>query len=967
MPSVRHLASQLVALIVLTFLFAAPLSAEDKDKPAAARKPWTTSRLHGSPEPPEPYKVVSSFPALKFNRPTSIEEVPGQNRLLITEMSGKVFSFPKDPKAAKPDLLIDLTAKLPKEFSPKGVSLFDAEHHPKFTDNHQLFLCYVHPDKGGHTRVSRFTLTADVPSQVSSEEVLITWPSGGHNGGCLEFGKDGMLYISTGDGSGPNPPDGRTSGQDVFDLLGSILRIDVDHKSADKLYTVPADNPFIENKLGLPEIWAYGLRNPWKFGADTVTDNVFAADNGWETWEMVHKIVRGGNCGWPVMEGRAALRTEVKPGPTPILPPVKDHPHTEANSVIGGPVYRGRKLPLAGSFIYGDYITGTIWAIRPDKDNSYTHTTLCDTDLRIVAFTQGSGGEIYVLDYDLTGQIYELVPSGLKDTTATFPRRLSETGLFKSLKTMEPAEGVVPYSIIVPRWLDGASGQRFIAIPGQGHAKLARNTKEKTEFPDGTVLVKHLSESQHFGPALRLETQVLHYENGKWNPYSYLWDDAGQEAVLVESVGSSRPIQSAGAPVRTWHVNAVNECKLCHNAESGNVLGFVSLQLSGLETLANQGVIPPIEPSSEPRDLLTNAHDDKAGLDARARSYLHVNCSMCHQPGGNAIVSFYLRRDMPFDKLNTNKGTGIGTFGMKDAKIIIPGDPYRSVLMYRMSKLGYARMPYIGSRKVDSSGVAMIEEWIRSMPVEESVARSGPASPDSADANSLSLLKQKDAPPKEVDAAIGELLKSTEGSLALALRMHGSGIFSYGYKKAIALSPAAKSDIRGLFETFIPEAQRRPTLGPSIDPQTVLKLQGNHDRGKLIFFSDGARCRNCHETDDKSKSVGPTLLDIAKKYPKANDLLEHVLKPSLKIDEPFAAYVLLTTEGQTHTGLLVEKTDQEVVLKTAERQIVRIKTGDIDQFKKSDKSLMPERILSDLTPQEGADLIEYIRSQSGGK
>ena len=182
-----------------------------------------------------------------------------------------------------------------------------------------------------------------------------------------------------------------------------------------------------------------------------------------------------------------------------------------------------------------------------------------------------------------------------------------------------------------------------------------------------------------------------------------------------------------------------------------------------------------------------------------------------------------------------------------------------------------------------------------------------------------------------------------------------------------ALSPAARSDIRGLFETFIPEAQRRPTLGPNIDPQTVLKLQGNHDRGKLIFFSDGARCRNCHETDDKSKSVGPTLLDIAKKYPKPSDMLEHVLKPSLKIDEPFAAYVLLTTEGQAHTGLLVEKTDQEVVLKTAERQIVRIKTADIDQFKKSDKSLMPDRILSDLTPQEGADLIEYIRSQSGGK
>jgi putative heme-binding domain-containing protein len=966
MSIVRHIALHLVFVAILASLLAASLSAQDKDK-AAARKPWTASRLHGSPEPPEPYKVVSAFPALKFNRPTSIEEVPGQNRLLITEMSGKVFTFPKDSKTAKPDLLIDLTASLPKDLAQKSVSLFDAELHPKFTDNHQLFLCYVHPDQGGHTRVSRFTLTADIPSKANSEEVIITWPSGGHNGGCLEFGKDGMLYISTGDGSGPNPPDGRTSGQDVSDLFGSILRIDVDHKSGDKLYTVPADNPFVENKLGLPEIWAYGLRNPWKFGTDPVTGNIFAADNGWETWEMVHKIVRGGNCGWPVMEGRAALRTEVKPGPTPILPPVKDHPHTEANSVIGGPVYRGSKLPLAGSFIYGDYITGTIWAIRPDKDNSYTHTTLCDTDLRIVAFTQGSGGEIYVLDYDLTGQIYELVPSGLKDTTATFPRRLSETGLFTSLKTMQPAEGVYPYSVRVPRWLDGAIGQRFIAMPGTGQLDFAAGDDKPAMAPEGTVLVKNLTLPQGDGqPSLRLETQLLLFENGSWRPYSYLWDDAGNDATLVDSVGGSRPIQS-GANTRTWHVNAVNECKLCHNRESGPALGLGENQAIGIEKFSHyEGRDPLNLVKVDPLPALVDPFDRKQPLEDRARSYLHVNCSMCHQPGGNAIVSFYLRREMPFEKLNTHKGTGIGTFGMQNAKIIIPSDPYRSVLMYRMSKLGYARMPYIGSRVVDSQGVALIEDWIRSLPVEESDGKnSAPRRADSAEAKALHLLTQVDGSSAESrKQALATLTSSTEGALALIGQLHRGTITQGDSKVAIALGSAAKSDIRGLFETFIPESQRRPTLGPNIDPQTVLKLQGNHDRGKLIFFSDGARCRNCHETDDKSKSVGPTLLDIAKKYPKASDLLEHVLKPSLKIDEPFAAYVLLTTDGQTHTGLLVEKNDKEVALKTAEKLTIRVKAADIDQFKKSEKSLMPDRILSDLTPQEAADLVEYIRSQA---
>lgn len=970
MPSVRHIASHLVAAILLSSLFAASLSAENKDKPTAARKPWTTSRLHGSPEPPEPYKVVSSFPALKFNRPTSIEEVSGQNRLLITEMSGKVFTFAKDSKASKPDLLIDLAASLPQDVAAKGVSLFDAELHPKFADNHQLFLCYVHPDKGGHTRVSRFTLSKDNPptADPKSEEVILTWPSGGHNGGCLEFGKDGMLYISTGDGSGPNPPDGRTSGQDVSDLFGSILRIDVDHKSGDKLYTVPADNPFVENKLGLPEIWAYGLRNPWKFGTDPETGNIFAADNGWETWEMVHKIVRGGNCGWPIMEGRAALRTEVKPGPTPIIPPVKDHPHTEANSVIGGPVYRGSKIPaLTGSFIYGDYITGTIWAIRPDKDNSFTHTTLCDTDQRIVAFTQGSGGEIYVLDYDLTGQIYELVPSGLKDTTATFPRRLSETGLFTSLKTMQPAEGVYPYSVRVPRWLDGAIGQRFIAMPGMGQLEFAAGDDKPAMAPEGTVLVKNLTLPQGDGqPSLRLETQLLLFENGVWRPYSYLWDEGGNDATLVDSVGGSRPIQS-GANTRTWHVNAVNECKLCHNRESGPALGLGENQAIGIEKFSHyEGRDPLNLVKVDPLPALVDPFDPKQPLEDRARSYLHVNCSMCHQPGGNAIVSFYLRRDMPFDKLNTHKGTGIGTFGMQNAKIIVSSDPYRSVLMYRTSKLGYARMPYIGSRVVDGQGVALIEDWIRSLPVEESDGKnSAPRRSDSAESKALrSLAKSSSATAAEKKEAMTLLTSTTEGSLALIGQLHRGALAEADSKAAIALGSAAKSDIRGLFETFIPESQRRPTLGPNFDPQIVLKLEGNHDRGKLIFFSDSARCRNCHETDDKSKSVGPTLLDIAKKYPKASDLLEHVLKPSLKIDEPFAAYVLLTTGGQTHSGLLVEKTEKEVALKTAEKQIVRVKTADIEALKKSDKSLMPDRILSDLTPQEAADLVEYIRSQA---
>jgi len=973
-----------VILIVTTLTLAT--AADAAESTASPRAAWTTSKIIGSPEPPEPYTIAPAFPKLRFQKPTSVEEIPGVSWLLVTEMSGKLYGFAKEAAVDKADVVLDLVAMLPAEITNRSVSLLDVELHPEFASNRQIFLCYVHPGNGGHTRVSRFTLDGKLPPSAlpASEQVIITWPSGGHNAGCLEFGKEGYLYITTGDGSGPNPPDGLTTGQTVDDLLGAVLRIDVDHREGEQAYVVPRDNPFVDRAGARPEIWSYGLRNPWKFGIDPTSGEVFVADNGWESWEMVHRIVRGGNCGWPVMEGRASLRPEVAIGPTPIIPPIKDHPHSEANSVIGGPVYRGNLLPeLQGAFIYGDYITGTIWAVKPDKDNSYSYTTLVDTDQRIVAFTQGSRGELFVLDYDYTGQIYQILPSGLADTSESFPRRLSETGLFTSLQDVTPAAGVVPYTVRADRWIDGAKAERWVAIPGSGKIQLAAGEDSPAVYPEGTVFVKQLTLPATIDrPAIRLETQLLHFERGAWRPYSYLWNDDGRDAVLIDSVGTSKPLKNpakseqAAALDRTWHINATNECKLCHNAGPRFVLGFTLNQLdrssagespskSQLERLAAQGVIAPASSlAANDPSRLVDPHDASHSIDDRARSYLHANCSMCHHPGGNAIVSFFLRRDLPFDKLNTNKGTGIGTFGMRDAKLIVPGDPYRSVLMYRMSKLGYARMPYIGSRVVDSAGVALVEQWIRELPHEMSVPLSAPATVDSPAAVSLKKLATPGAVATASADDIRELVKTTESALALVVQLHRGTITGEVRTAAVTAGNASSGDVRGLFETFIPESKRRATLGATIDPQVVLSRQGNHERGKLIFFSDGARCRNCHELDDRNKSLGPTLREITKKFPKTADLLQHALQPSLKVDEPFAAYTIVVDDGRVVNGLIVEQNDREVTLKTVERHVLRIARKNIEELRKSDKSLMPDRILSDLTAQEAADLFEYIRSQT---
>jgi putative heme-binding domain-containing protein len=936
---------------------------------AAARAPWITSSVQGTPYSETPYQVRPLFPDLRFQRPTSIEEIPGANRFIITEIGGKIHSVAKAPNTREADLVIDLASVN----GGRGTA-FDTEFHPQFLKNRFVFVSYVHPDGGGHSRVSRFVLTDTSPPKIlpETEQLILTWPTGGHNGGCLEFGKEGYLYISTGDGSGPNPPDGKTTGQDVSDLLGSILRIDVDRSDGDHAYRIPPDNPFIKLENARPEVWAFGLRNPWKIGVDLKQGNVYAADNGWETWELVHRITRGSNGGWPVMEGPDLLRSEVALGPTPIIPPFKAHPHTEANSVIGGPVYQGDRYPdLKGWFIYGDYITGTIWAVTPKEDGSASFQTLTDTDLRLSSLTEGSQGEVYLVDYDSTEQIYELIPTETKTAPKLpFPTRLSETGLFRSTETLETMPGVVPYQVRAPRWTDGAQAQRWIAIPGNGMATLGTSDRP-SQFPEGTVLAKHLELPQaETRNGLRLETQLLHYENKSWRPYTYSWNASGTDATLVEATGRDRTLDFSAldSPLlpQSWHLSAQNECRLCHNADAGYVLGFTAHQLQDQLTTLNVQRVLSTMLTVAPNETLVNPHDPSQSLDDRARSYLHANCAMCHRPGGSAIASFYLRRDMPFDELRTNKGTGIGTFGIQNAKVITSGDPYRSVLMYRMSKLGYSRMPYIGTRVVDSDGVSLISDWIQSMQIENQDLdlTSSPLLIESSEAKALALLsREQTAGTENQKRAIRTLTATTEGSLALVDRLHNHRLPTETATAAIAIgNAAADPNIRGLFETFIPESARRHRLGSNIDPNQILNLKGDAMKGKNIFFGDGALCKSCHHPTDQSLSLGSTLAEMNQKYPQPSELLRHILQPSLRIDEAYLTHAFEMTDGTTISGIISLQTEESYTIKTAELEEYTISKKEINTRRTSQQSPMPTGLLSDLAPQDAADLLAFLQS-----
>lgn len=911
---------------------------------------WKHSKIHGRPSPPLPYRVVPAFPRLKFENPTCVVEIPGANELMVAHGS-RLEAFPKQNSVTKTRLVGDLG-----KIAGGHVAIKHAAFHPRFSENRFLFVCHDHFEGGAHLRVSRYTLTDDPQPTVvpGSATKIITWPTGGHSGGCLQFHPDGSLYISTGDGTGPSPPDGRTTGQDISDLLGSLLRIDVNGTHDDVNYVIPKDNPFVNTKDARPEVWSYGLRNPWKFGIDEHSGDVFVADNGWETWELIHKMERGSNGGWPIMEGRARLRPEVARGPTPITPPVKDHHHSEANSVIGGPIYRGSALPdLQGYFIYGDYIMGTIWALRIAANGELEHRTLADCEYHIVAFTETSEGNVYLLDYDRTGKLYQLVESDEVDTSAEFPRKLSETGIFVSTQDRTPSPGVHSYAIVAEPWHDRARSQRWIAVPTADEVRLDTADPRKSSFPEGTVLVKHLSMGATSRP---LETQLLHYHRGEWNPYSYLWNDAGTDAALVDPQGTNVEIQRTNGPdsLQTWHVGAENECRLCHNTANGPVLGFTARQLDNprdsgenqLAWLTSSGVLrePPAGTDALPN--LVDPYDTHAHLNDRGRSYLHVNCGICHNESGPATISFYAHRDYPFDQLRITKRPGIGRFGMNQPRLVSAGHPYESIILYRISKLGYGRMPYVGSRVVDSRGVDLVAAWIESL------------DPNGTSANeSLRSLSEGN---RLRTQQIDRLLESTEGALALSTAMHRKQLVQDNERYILQSLPKTTGDVRGIFAHFLPESKRRRTLGSNPDVQVILRRQGDASNGKLIFLSDDARCRNCHDLSDATNSVGPTLAAIRKKYKERRELLKHILEPSLQMDEQFATWSVVTTGGEVISGLLVARHDRGVTLQLADKTKRQIDQDDIDVIERGSRSVMPDGVMSDLTPQEAADLLSFL-------
>jgi len=363
-------------------------------------------------------QIAQVYANLTFNQPLAMLQAPGDSsRWFVLEKAGRVRAFSNTPDIAafSPDF-IDLRARA--NATGEG-GLLGMAFHPNFANNGQVFISWTAFGAPMVSIISRFTTIAggsvlDLSSELEilrlNQNVFTS-----HKGGHLAFGPDGYLYIGFGDGGGNGDPNGRA--QDTTNLLGAFLRLDVSASRPGAPYTIPATNPFAGNSHctadpdvsagNCPEIYAWGMRNPWRWNFDTTTGILWAADVGQSAWEEINHIDRGGNYGWATREGAHCYQPSVNCSTAGLIDPIVEYGRTVGTSITGGYIYRGSVLPvLAGNYIFGDFGNGRIWRLQ---NGSFALDELIDTTLSISSFGQGNNGELYVIDiagnklYQITG------------------------------------------------------------------------------------------------------------------------------------------------------------------------------------------------------------------------------------------------------------------------------------------------------------------------------------------------------------------------------------------------------------------------------------------------------------------------------------------------------------------------------------------------------------------------------------
>jgi len=359
--------------------------------------------------PPEPgsFAVEAAFPNLSFNLPLDLQNPgDGSNRLFVVERRGTIQVFQNDASTTETTTFLDIQ----NQVDDRGEGgLLGLAFHPDFESNGFFYVNYT-TGSPFRTVISRFQVSADTDQADEASEIQLlsfNQPFSNHNGGQIRFGPDGFLYISTGDGGGAGDP--QENAQDRTNLLGNILRIDVDGSEVGGNYGIPDDNPFVGNDEGFrEEIYAYGLRNPFRFSFDAANGDLWAGDVGQNRFEEIDLVENGNNLGWDITEGNECFEPMEGCDMTGLTDPVFVYSQSGSQSVTGGFVYRGPTLDqLTGKYIFADFISGRIWALDISDLDNPENTELVDTGLPIAGFGVDADNELYITAFD--GIIYRIV------------------------------------------------------------------------------------------------------------------------------------------------------------------------------------------------------------------------------------------------------------------------------------------------------------------------------------------------------------------------------------------------------------------------------------------------------------------------------------------------------------------------------------------------------------------------------
>jgi len=351
------------------------------------------------------FSTVIAYPHLSFENPLLVSSVPGEKRLAVTEQPGRIRVFDQVQSTKESTTVLDISDRI---LYGGEQGLLGIAFDPHFRKNRFIYLHYS-SSKPRRTVVSRMHWDADADLIDPGTEVVILQieqPYSNHNGGMLDFGPDGYLYIGVGDGGSGGDP--HNHGQNPETLLGTILRLDVSETSSNQPYAIPSDNPFAETGNARAEIFAYGLRNPYRFSFDRETGALWLGDVGQGRFEEINVIESGGNYGWRVFEASRDFDATTNTLPASAFQaPVYEYDHGEGVSVTGGYVYRGKALaPLRGHYVYADYASGGIWALTQDKNNIIANTRLGSVPSP-TAFGETTEGELLIVSR--TQGIYKLV------------------------------------------------------------------------------------------------------------------------------------------------------------------------------------------------------------------------------------------------------------------------------------------------------------------------------------------------------------------------------------------------------------------------------------------------------------------------------------------------------------------------------------------------------------------------------